>query len=314
MQSQAAYAVFPLIDAGADWLTCTSKASGVSNALEDLGMDELRKEKATGGRVTVARRLGYAGLQGDGLFVGRRDHDAVVILSGPRCTPLAREFIPLASNVSRFDLQATVWTEGEACHLAEWTYRKMVELAPKVGRPPALLFLQGYPSGETLTVGSRRSDSYGRLYDKTAQARQGEPRLVWRYEVEWKRREAKRQAIGYSQAAAGHEYASTQVGAWYKKRGVAPSYIASSDHLIAGLQLTGPDRSPLTWLRDSVSITVRRVIAQEGAGPVIEALGLTKYLREGTDNGNLATTANGNAPHLCADPSRADNTERVLLH
>lgn len=314
MQAQIPYALFPTISAGADWLTCTSSPKGVSDALEDAAMAELYKEKAEHGQVRSALRLGFSGHQGDGIFCGRRDSLRMVILSGPRCTPLAKQFIPLATNVSRLDLQVTVWTEGEVPHLAEWSYKKLNGVAPRRGTPSKLLFIQGRPAGETLNVGSRVSDSYGRLYDKAAESKLGEPRTVWRYECEFKRAYAKRFAVALAEAERTETYAIGRVHEWWTKKGLQPSFCNTGEQLDAVRPLMVPSRNVLTWFRESLQKTVSRAISQHGPEAVIDALNLSHYLKAGDSDGNFSSRVDGHQPDICSDVTRAVDSKRVLVH
>jgi len=268
------YSLFPVISCGPDWLTCTSRKSGVSNALQDWAMDQLAKEKACDGQISQARRLGYAGWKTSGLYVGERPQEVMVQLSGPRCSPLALEAITLSSNVSRLDLQVTVWTEGEQPALAEWTYKQLKERAAISYVPYAFSLIVNHPAGATLNLGRRVSDAYGRLYDKTAELGSEVPRLLWRYEVEWKRKSARRQAMRLLEQRCSPTHVCKQVHAWYTKKGVLPSFTVTSGRLSDGPTITAPTKDVLSWFRASVSKTVAKAINQHGRQAVLSALGL----------------------------------------
>lgn len=275
MEAHPPYALFPVINCGVDWLTVTSKRRGVSNALEDFGMAQLAKEKATDGQISVAKRMGYVGLTSSCLFVGNRPTDVMMQVSGPSCTPLAREAIMLSTNVSRIDLQVTIWTEGEACDLAKWT--RDVLLARRQGRvnEGGFSLISSYPNGDTLSINRRCSERFGRLYDKTAEASLGPPRLVWRYEVELKGKAARAQAGRLAQCGVHPQYVSKLVHAWYTEKGVQPAFSALSCEREPQPTVEPPTRDVLTWFRESLSKTVAKAIRKHGRGVVLEALGLS---------------------------------------
>lgn len=285
MEAHAPYSLFPIVNCGPDWLTVTSERTGVSNALEDWGNSLLHKEKASAGQVTLARSLGYVGHRAAGLFVGSRPRSVMVQLSGPRCTPLAPEAIALCSNVSRLDLQVTVWTEGEQPHLGAWTYKLMVAQPSRVGHPSRLALTVGHPDGETLNVGRRVSASYGRLYDKTAEAGWGVPRLLWRYEVELKGKAAKQQALRLADKGWRPTHVCRLVHDWYTMKGVRPSFSLPSNEHASQLEFAGENRDVLAWYRDSLSKSIARSCARFGSAAVIEALGLSKLIDGGKSNG-----------------------------
>lgn len=274
MDQQAAYALFPVVHCGVDWLTCTSKRVGVSNALEDFGVRVLKEELAGSGRILPANRLGFKGHRNDAVFLGNRPGDVMLQISGPSCTPLVREAITLSTGVSRIDFQVTVWTEGEACDLAGWTFRRLSSADHEGYRPRNFSLIASQPSGDTLSINRRVSDSYGRLYDKTAESSLGPARLLWRYEVELKGRAARRQATRLKEHGAHPTHVSRLVHDWYTRTGVRPAF-ARVEHEDA-LQpiLAPPTRSVLDWFRQSLSITVSKAIREHGRQTVLEALGL----------------------------------------
>lgn len=310
----APYGAFAVVSCGPDWLTCTSKKSGVSNALQDWAMAELYKEKACDGQISQARRLGYAGWSGSGLFVGERPKEVLVQLTGPRCSPLAMEAITLSSNVSRLDLQVTVWTEGEQPALAEWTYKKLKERAAVSYVPFEFSLIVNHPQGATLNLGRRISDHYGRLYDKTAQLGKVTPRLLWRYEVEWKRKAARRQAMQLLEQRCSPTHVCKQVHAWYTKKGVQPSFSTSGNPHAEEAYITTPTRDVLSWFRDSVSITIAKAINRHGRVPVLSALGLMDHTQGGTINAGTASAQPIVASDAAFDSTQPTVSERVLLH
>lgn len=314
MEAQAAYSHFPILNCGVDWLTCTSKTRGVSNALEDWGIEQLHKENAGDGRVSPAKRLGYVGLSTSGLFVGRRPDSVLLQLSGPRCAPLATQAIRLSSNVSRIDLQVTVWTEGEQCHLARWTRDQLLRQQREGRRRLNFALIEGHPDGETLSLGKRISDAYARLYDKTAEARLGPPRLLWRYEVELKRSRAQQVARGLAEEQCNPQRVCKLVHAWYTMKGVEPSFTTSSCRNAFDPIQIGADRDVLTWFAKSLSITIKTAIAKHGLPAVLSALGLSNLLQGSAANDGPRDEHNALSAYHDDEPTRSDMPERVLLH
>jgi len=286
MQAEEPYDVFPVINCGIDWLTCTSKRRGVSNALEDFGLRLMEEQIAGSGRMLPARRLGYVGRQLGSVFLGVRPADVMIQISGPLCTPLAAQAIALSTNVSRIDLQVTVWTEGEAADLARWTRDAIARRRKVSGERGALDLTCGWPSGDTLNINRRVSENYGRLYDKTVEASLGPARLVWRYEVEWKGTAARSLAGRLQQCGIDPPHVSKLVHAWYTKKGVQPAFDCASHEYASQPTLDAPKRDVLTWMRQSLSKTIAKSIAANGESVTLDALGLSNYTRRDPTNGS----------------------------
>jgi len=314
MDQQPAYEVFPILCCGVDWLTCTAKARGVQSELEDWAVAQMTKQMPDAGQVRQAFRLGFKGHRTNSMFVGRRPGEVMVQLSGPSCTPLVAEAITRSSNVSRIDLQVTVWTEGERPHLGRWTYEKMCGRIGGTGRPRKLGLIEGWPDGQTLTVGSRASASYGRLYDKAAESKVGLSRLLWRYEVEWKGKSALRQARRVVALGGSPSVLTGDVHSWFSSRGPRPAFAPLDPTLTVEPCTIGGTRSTLDWFRSSVAVTVARCINEFGAEATIAALGLTTLFNGGQSNGRAGTGAASLPGNTTMDLARAELPERFLFH
>lgn len=285
MTPHAPYSLFPVLNCGIDWLTVSSTYKGVSNPLEQFGYEVLLEKFPGEGQRSPGKRLGYVGHQAEGVFCGRSPQGVLLQLSGPLCTPLAAKAITHGTSVSRIDTQVTVWTEGEQPHLARWTFNLMRQARSGDGRPGTLRITEGHPDGETLNVNQRVSESFGRLYDKTAEAKLGAPRLLWRYEVEWKGSRAR----WVVRELARHEWHPTAccslVHAFYSKRGVQPAFEPASSQNAFEPMIASGSRDVLTWMAQSLSITVAKAVKHHGAPAVLSALGLTKLMQEAQSNG-----------------------------
>lgn len=282
MEPHPAYAEFPIICCGLDWLTCTSKWRGVGCPLEDYGKWLLTQECAADGQISAARRLGYVGHRTGSAFLGRRPDGVMVQISGPRCAPLADEAIRLSDNVSRIDLQVTVWTEGELPNLANWTYRRMTENRPKGPAAGALTLITNWPDGGTLGINRRCSEAYGRLYDKSEEAHLGEPRTVWRYELELKGTKARRLAKQLREHGTHPTHVNKLVHAFYTSKGVRPAFSPATSRCDYGPSIATPTRDVLTWFRKSLSKTISAAIHAHGRDVVLDALGLSNQTAGGS--------------------------------
>jgi hypothetical protein len=270
---------FTAIDAGPDYLTATAARGAEGRQFRDACELIEQSERAAGGDVHRATLRDYAGYRGVGFFVGVRREDRICVLSGPRCPASFESIARSARNVSRLDLQVSVWTHGEQPALAREAYQQLTSQSRQRGRPRSLTLIQSHPKGETLNVGKRISDTYGRLYDWTAAHTKKEAATVWRYEVEFKRRLAARQASALLCAADRKTHTSNLVHAWFKVRGIPPSFSIEDTRLSSGLKLEEGERDCLAWFEASISKTIAREINRHGLPRVLLALGLSDKVR-----------------------------------
>jgi hypothetical protein len=111
----------------------------------------------------------------------------MVICSGELAAAHSSFFIGLAGNVSRLDLAVTLRDDDID---RDWTEIALRQCSFD-GRVDSGLLkthrIEGTPDGRTLYIGSRSSDRYIRIYDKTAESKGVYPERSWRWEIEYKK-------------------------------------------------------------------------------------------------------------------------------
>lgn len=192
-----------LLDASIDWFTVTTDDGLRSRFMEAKAERAMRELEAIGSPRTSTNRLGFVGERVDGFFYGKRGDTLMVIGSGEVAASQASFFLGLAQHVTRLDLAVTLRDEDVD---RDWT---MVALrqASMDGRVDSGLLkthrIEGTPDGRTLYVGSRSSDRYIRIYDKTAQSKGDWPERSWRWEIEYKKPRAGIVAARYLTSGGG---------------------------------------------------------------------------------------------------------------
>jgi DNA relaxase NicK len=140
--------------------------------------------------------------------------------------------------------------------------------------------------GGTLYVGCRKSDSFGRLYDKGAEIRSRLAKetipnaILWRYEVEYKRSLAQAMLATLRQPGSGllklDESIVSIVHDWFLARKVAPVFTpgerASSVVSIAS-RVTNIQKT-LDWYRVQVRPSLMRAATHVSVDTLLEALGV----------------------------------------
>jgi hypothetical protein len=264
-----------LIDAGVDWITATRPVGEGAYQFEDVQECLIDEQRVAHRDIRRATLRDYVGWRGQHLFVGMREQDLLVVASADVAARHWQNIAHSARNVSRLDLQASVWTHGEQPALARMAYQKLLRSPVKRGRPRSFTLIRTHPQGETLNVGKRQSDSYGRFYDWSSAHKQGQPCTIWRYEVEYKRR----YASGHSNTLLTTDDPRTHIAhvvhAWWSQRGVRPTWSINESRFSNGAALVEPDRDALEWFRTSVSKTVRKAINRHGLRAVLDALNLS---------------------------------------
>lgn len=268
-----------LLDAGVDWITATRPVGEGGYVFEQVQDELIEEQKVARRDIRRATLRDYTGWRGEHLFVGMREQDMLIAASADVAARHFASIARAARNVSRLDLQASVWTHGEQPALARMAYQRLKRSPGQRGRPRSFTLIRTHPQGETLNVGKRQSDSYGRLYDWSSAHKQGQPSTIWRYEVEYKRQVAL--SHSHTLLAADNPGASTAslVHQWFRKRGVHPTWTDQGDRFSNGYSLTEPARDTLAWFRSSVSKTIQKAIDRHGLDEVLLALGLSPLVQ-----------------------------------
>jgi hypothetical protein len=237
-----------------DWISATSTKNGVAYAWYDLYRAKA-KEYYDQAKESDWSALGFHGrqLQGPNMKWGWRDYDkrCIVIASGAMAHEVWDSLVPVAENVSRFDLACTV--EVDQPGLAKEIYEKLTRSQARE-RYYTLFDRKGYPP--TLYFGSRNSDQYGRLYHKSTEM--GDPGgNLWRWEVELSGARSKPVAGElYESFLAGQPLAdkiSSYVWGWFDARHARPPWVPGGE-----LWKVQPEAAKTTaekkiaWLRNQV--------------------------------------------------------------
>jgi DNA relaxase NicK len=263
-----------------DWLTVTAKPQTEADWQLQAVYDGLGRELlALGEEEKAMRAMGYTGSRIGSAFIGNRPDSRIVRVSGPYAHKLLEQLIWLKfeGNITRIDLQATwEFDTDRATHARDQaTQVEFYQAANKLSNPPRITLIQGFGNGDTLMVGSRSSEKYVRVYDKTREQARSGPPWLWRYEVELKG----------SMARAVFEYLKQTTDLARSVLWVVSTYCDNSgiirpwtDESSYELPITGrpttSDEKSLNWLRESVRATVRRLVQHGLAEEVYESLGL----------------------------------------
>jgi Putative phage replication protein RstA len=269
-----------------DWLTVTTKDWPVREELFALQMDMVKYHSQIGNRIHPWKFKGYQGIRAQGFRWGRRDDSDIVMLSGVDAQTFWPMALQLGQNISRIDLAVTVLVSSP---LPDWAWGIYQTLEGAVdGKKPCrrMTFYKNNTGGQTLYVGSRASDQFGRLYDKGREAVEDlaiDPGLLWRYEVEFKGKRAKtvalqlRRQLGDVGTIPGMIAKTVQL--WFFSRGVPILDVVREGDLL-DLEVSArvtDDTTTLDWLSNQVRPSVLRLKARGKMRQVVKALGLDEF-------------------------------------
>lgn len=273
--------------ADVDWLTVTSGEGKLKNAMFEEAQRVLPMLKELGFVAKPWSFKGYKGWMCGGFRWGTRDDSDICMLSGETARMNFGVFLKLSGNISRIDLAVTVTLAEPVEDVAFAAYQTLG--GPMFGEARCkrkLTYMTNTNGGQTLYVGSRASDQYGRLYDKGAEQRDGiEAEIalgqIWRYEVEFKKYRAKRVGEQLLAIVGGdcnvHNVIGATVHKWFLSRGVPVLASAYEEHpFLTDISATiTDDEKTIQWLSTQVSPSVSRLIKNGKVNDVVVALGIS---------------------------------------
>jgi hypothetical protein len=283
---------FPVVEkaielsSSVDWLTCTAKSPEARIKIYEL-CAEFRRDLAQNGKITPWRFRGYQGLQCESVRWGTRADSDIAVLSGYDAAVAWRRLLPVAENVSRVDLAVTIRTRNEVGDLVQ-VYYDWVKQNLGAWEARKLTKIENNKGGQTLYVGSRASDQFGRIYDKGAQDKKLKvpPGCLWRYEVEFKEDRAGKIASQLRNSvdpnASPAQRIQQTVYLWFDSRDVPPLFCRAKslplDSTVSARVTT--DEKALAWLHAQVAPTVARLMDKGKADATLQALGVQKWVIE----------------------------------
>lgn len=136
-----------------------------------------------------------------------------------------------------------------------------------------MTLILGQDRGDTLYVGSRKSDVLGRLYDKGRESKEPEYAGCWRWELQYRRAPALLAMRELLAAAKPAETILATVGGWFRDRAVSAPFAADSapvDHRAS--RPVPDDQRWLAYARKYVQPRAKEMVKRYGWRFVAEQL------------------------------------------
>lgn len=278
MQTDSALKV---LESGVDWLTVTAPRGTRADEMIARAEGLLHQSEGAGNRISMWKGSGYHGRTSGGISLGVGREGSIVTLKSREAYRSAESFLGKEYRVTRLDLQTTCFDKRQVAARAEIAYHLMQDSRKKAGRRISARLWLGTGGGQSLYLGSPKSDVIARLYDKGIEQRLAEAGACWRWEVQYRRRFAKLQAERLYQSESKSNHIASTVTRFFKDRGVVVPRVAKVPaKLEAQYETLCPKRDAtdseraLRWLSTLVAPSVKRLIDSGYRAEVLRVLGL----------------------------------------
>ena len=268
-------------DAGTDWLTLTMQPATENYAILLHRVEQEQGKLESGGyELKPQQWQGYIGQVVCGLFVGQREDGLCIRASGNEAK-LIEEVIRRGGfevKCTRLDFQITAQT-GSAEIDFGGRVREEIERSSQAGSGTARFNTAAYKTRGVdcgVTIGSRSSSRYSRFYNKTLEQRGRVAPRLWRYECEFKGRQAQQMFRMLMSAARGYWLAMSIVKEAYERHGTDMSFVMVAEKVeLPSTYRPNDNERRLLWLDTHVRPTVQRLINDIGRDAVLQALALS---------------------------------------
>jgi DNA relaxase NicK len=269
-----------VLHAGVDWLTCTGLSKKSSMKLSTRAHTLMLQEQKRGNTVSKWGMAGFNGMQVGQIQTGQKNDELLVRLSGELASREWRYFVEHADNVSRIDLQTTVYSDEST----------RVRMQRHIGQ--ARRFKRKHPSSGEVTIydrvvkpktiyfNERVSDRYLRCYDKEFESKLDHFKGCLRYEGEFKHRLGMRIATALLQESSEAGWITAEVCSNFRARGLCCRYHLDSSRPIGLPRARSDHEKTLDWLHDSVRPSVQRLLACGMHQEIIDALELREFMAD----------------------------------
>lgn len=211
-----------------------------------------------------ASRYGFHGSACSGVFLGVKPGWAMLDVSGAAASAACRVVSPHSVRVNRVDIAVTVFGWLDPSRAVRRAKREAVRFRGE-GQGDArgkLTFVDGLGGGDTLYVGSRKSQSFARIYDKQRQSGDPAYKGAVRYEVQFNDEYARAVAIRLSECQWGEAECAGEVASWLSGRGLRALF--PKDTPLGGCsdvpRRKSDDDTTIRWLDTGVIPAVHRLI------------------------------------------------------
>lgn len=268
---------------GVDWMTATAYRSDAHRDFYDSACELLERVVELGNDVSSWRANGYHGRRAGGVAVGVRHDTWIARLSSDDARESWRKLYPLASNVSRLDVQTTFRLKDRDADFFARQRGRALASRSKRGRRSNVTLISSSLDGDSLYLGKRTSDLYARCYDKGREERSTEAGWLIRQELEYKRDRATDAAAQLYRASSEATESHQLVSSYFKSYRVQVMQAEAEARVGARGRATSDDLR-CGWLERSVRPSIITLLNHGKLEQVLRALGLDEVVRPIADD------------------------------
>lgn len=216
----------------------------------------------------------FKGWQCGSVQISKRDEELMVRLSSDSAFINWKRIVPLADNVSRLDLQATIKKHGPVGPTITQHREAAQKHSDAHKKKPVVRWIQDNREAYTLYLGHRESNVFGRIYDKGAREKTKEYEHCIRYEAQFQHDLSRIVARELCSLDSPIARMASHLTSFFRIRQVdlkLPDDNAA--RYSCPRQRTDDDRQ-LTWLSTQCRPSVLRLIRNGKGEEVLRALGL----------------------------------------
>jgi hypothetical protein len=261
--------------AGIDYVTCTTKPGMKDRLIMGLVPRWFAQRESEGYHPAQWSFNSYVGETIDGLSYGQRHDGSIVRLSSEMARIHGRTVLRLANHVSRLDVQVTLTDDCNGMDWAAWADQEARHDKRIESGVTRSSLRHDTPDGAMFTLGSRVSERYYRIYDKSAESKGVWPSGTWRWEVEYKNARAGRVAQHLATDAWSGEACRGLVSDAFADYGiVVPSSPLPRNWRDHSPREETTDERRLLWLETTIRPAVARLREAFSYDRLLTALGL----------------------------------------
>jgi hypothetical protein len=272
--------VWKTYSSGVDWVTTTAPLhSDECDKTEDLALTTLSEQLRDGHRMRPQKRLQFDGLATPHVFVGRSTTHQMVQVSGGIAHRFALRLREEVKNarVTRLDFEATLRDKIPDEKRAREAFKaaEAKDFRTPSGRQVVADIKCRPRCGDTLYIGARTSDRFGRFYNKSAESGGTLEDGLWRCECEQKGKIAPLSWSAFCESESPSQLAFNVVKATFQDWGFAFDLPDEGEvvRLPTVYEATDEERTE-RWFREMISSTAQKIEERRGAGYVEKLLGL----------------------------------------
>lgn len=175
-----------LIECGVDYITVTATRPPRSATLYDVAKEHLQREAEEGNEVRRWKGLTYSGYICGSVQLGTGPQGTIARVTGGTAKEAWRELYHWSSKCTRIDVQATIRVEGDPADRIQQDWETVCARWAELKNAKEPKLRVGPLGPETIEIGSRQSERFGRIYDKRKESKLDHYQQAVRFEVEYK--------------------------------------------------------------------------------------------------------------------------------